>query len=1079
MIRRLEDRSARAGLPWADADEVRRLAFACLWTTGPDPGGDAAFRLRALRRRDDGSWERFDRAVRPDVLDGSASARMAREFGVTGAELEDAQRIDEAFPDFLAFLGDAPVIVPDRAAFASWVARLSGTGEVPMRPLGLAECAALLAPGRLASDGERLAATLLRTEALEERPRALDPADLQAALGELVGRALARDEVVLSVLAHGYFDAWESLCGDDEVAADDLALVLRLLEHPSAWTGGGELFAGGGTPADGRLTAALEAHGDLALATDEARPLWGRTAREERRREPFPTTADDPVVLDEADRRTVDEILQEHLPRLFADDDGRAPSYREGQHAVAAEVARGFGRRELLLVHAPTGTGKTLAYLVPVMLWAFRNSVRVGVATFTRALQEQALDREVPLARELLRRAGVSGDLRVALLKGRNNYLCWRGLKLQAPRPMDSAVDKLAWTAAALFALTDADGDLDRLPRRPPLELDDADRWRRALARLLSLARAEPGCCALREDREDCAGDASRRRAERSHVVITNHAFALARREFFKQMVFDECEHLHGQAHSAFSHAVSFRELREALLRLHKPGGPARNPLNRIAGEVTPGSTAAASVEACINAQDEALASLDELQRAVYRFKLWRDEAVSRRDERDHHSLFREYVCNHDEGDLARPHAALAAALAGLAASLAGLAEELESLETKGLARIRRSLEVARTELAELIDGVEAWIPYDDEGPAFRRETFHDLETTPRGHDVMAARVLLPHEHLGRYYYPELHGAVLISATTWLRGGFDAASNYLGCARAAEPAEDEERDPVALRTFRAPEVFDYRRVLVAVPRDAPSLRQGKQAYLDYVARFVGFLGERTRGRILVLFTNADDCAKTAARVTGFFAERRIPFWHQRMEGANKEELSELFRAHTDSVLFGLDTFWYGADFPGETLEYLVIVRLPYGVPDRYHHAQCAALGASEQRRTIYMPRALAKFRQGFGRLMRKETDKGCVFVLDGRILEPRHRAFLKELPLRTLGFEEEDDAALEDRAGAALVRGDSDRCLREALAHMGMLADVKRRALDLSFGDWRAAEETGTYPEPPVKPEVPETDLPF
>ena len=103
----------------------------------------------------------------------------------------------------------------------------------------------------------------------------------------------------------------------------------------------------------------------------------------------------------------------------------------------------------------------------------------------------------------------------------------------------------------------------------------------------------------------------------------------------------------------------------------------------------------------------------------------------------------------------------------------------------------------------------------------------------------------------------------------------------------------------------------------------------------------------------------------------------------------KEELGGMFRTRVESVLLGLDAFWYGADFPGPTLEYLVLARLPYGVPDRYHHAQCAAIGAPEQRRTIYLPRAMAKFRQGFGRLMRKESDRGCVFVLDKRVVDPR------------------------------------------------------------------------------------------
>ena len=241
---------------------------------------------------------------------------------------------------------------------------------------------------------------------------------------------------------------------------------------------------------------------------------------------------------------------------------------------------------------------------------------------------------------------------------------------------------------------------------------------------------------------------------------------------------------------------------------------------------------------------------------------------------------------------------------------------------------------------------------------------------------------------------------------------------------------------------------DNRRVLVCVPSDAPAYRD-KRAFDDYVRAFVAYLGERTRGRLLVLFTNADDARRAGQELAGFFRARRIPFWFQNMAGHGKEELGLLFRERVDSILLGVDTFWYGADFPGETLEYLVIVKLPYGVPDRYHEAQCAALGASEQRKRIYMPRALAKFRQGFGRLMRRESDRGVVFVLDSRLLQPRQRPFLRELPIEN-PLETLRDPAHGLRR-ARLVRGDTERCLREAFEHMGLAQDLRRRGLAWSF----------------------------
>jgi len=317
----------------------------------------------------------------------------------------------------------------------------------------------------------------------------------------------------------------------------------------------------------------------------------------------------------------------------------------------------------------------------------------------------------------------------------------------------------------------------------------------------------------------------------------------------------------------------------------------------------------------------------------------------------------------------------------------------------------------------------------------------------------------LPNEFLGRSYYPMLANAVFLSATTWIAGGFEAARGYLGLDRAASPAADEERPGMRVRDFRAPDPFDYGRVLVAIPTDAPSAAQdSKAAFLEYVRRFVAHLGERTHGRMLVLFTNAADARRVGEELGGFFRARRIPLWFQNQEGTVKEELSDLFRARVDSVLLGVDTFWYGADFPGETLEYLVIVKLPFGVPDRYHEAQCAALGAGEQRKRIYMPRALAKFRQGFGRLMRRESDRGVVFVLDARLVQPRQRAFLRELPLED-PFETLRDPAAGLRK-ARLVRGDTERCLREAFTHMNLGEDLRRRGLSWSFSEEIAGEES-------------------
>ncbi len=985
-------------VPWENPCAAEEIAFAVLSSPGAEPGSDGGSRLLA-RRLIEGRSEMFE-----------CDAHSA-----------------SAFTELASFLAGRSVVVPDRDAFLQSMMQVGlPQAPLPLRIIGLPSLASLLVPGRPAGAGEDSAFHLASR----------DPWQLERATASVVARSLARSEAALALFAHAVESLHADLARTSPEAALDLAFAAALCEHPSRWLEHAALE-------DGRLSRSSASFETLEDALEEAEPPYEsiRSSSE------LAVRADEPVTLNSSDRRAVDEIFQEHLPQLLVSERG-VPSRRAGQHDVAARIGESFGERELLLVHAPTGTGKTLAYLVPTLLWAFRNGVRVGIATFTRALQEQAMERDMPLARELLSRIGVR-DVRASVLKGRANYLCWRAVRQALPPLGAPSEDLLAWLAVALFGLGEGDGDLDRFSPVPPLASLDRALWRDAIQRTLRLVRAETGCCLREKDRRACGAEAARQRAERSHLVLTNHAFALSRPEFFRHLVFDECEHLHAVAQDAFSYAISLRSLSELLGRFHRRGAGGERPLGRIAALAVPGSPLWTEASAAIDALEASRASLERLEVTLETFERWRDARIADRSGPGEHALFREFIESAEAAPLCAAHAGLCAGLETLAERAQRVAEALGEHPSHAAPRLLRSLDVLRRDLDEASAAVSAWIPRGADGePLFGPEVFHDLERTSAGDAVLASRVLLPHEFLGRRYFPDLAGAVLLSATTWLRGGFETSAAYLGLARAAVPAEDEDREPCLLRTFRAPETFDYSRVLVAVPRDAPSVRDDKEAFLGYVERFVAALADRTGGRMLVLFTNAEDLALVARKVAPGFTERGLPFFWQGMQESTKEELGELFRSRVDSVLFGLDTFWFGTDFPGRTLEYLVIVRLPYGVPDRYHHAQCAALGEAEQRRAIYLPRALAKFRQGFGRLMRKESDRGCVFVLDKRILDPRHRVFLKELPLRNAfaaGSERPGGApsagGLSEKNAefvATLVTGDTGRCIAAALAHMSL-----------------------------------------
>ena len=512
--------------------------------------------------------------------------------------------------------------------------------------------------------------------------------------------------------------------------------------------------------------------------------------------------------------------------------------------------------------------------------------------------------------------------------------------------------------------------------------------------------------------------------------MVTNHALALTRSELVRHVVFDECEHLHDVAAGTWSRRTTVEALRGLLDRLEG------SVLDRLDRELAPLSAAARDLEQARGARRRAARALEALEREARRFEDWREESRGEVEPEDEHALFRRWVEGAEGGGLVRARVELVAACGELEETLGLLGASIEPLGLRGTGRLRRSLDLARAEVAEQVEALAAWLPTDGGAPRLGQAFFHDVQRDARGALALVARVLSPPDVLAEHVYPSLATGVFLSATTRLAGGFDASLGFLGLDRVADRA---------VRTASAPEGFDYGRVLVGVPRDAPH-PSDKPAALEYAAQVIDWLAERTRGRILALFTNADDVRRVGEALRPAFRERRMDLWYQGMDEAQKEELAERFRSRVDSVLLGVDTFWYGADFPGETLEVLVIARLPYGVPDRFHHAQRAALGPGEHRRRIYLPRALAKFRQGFGRLMRRASDRGCVLVLDPRLMEARHRPFLRELPLERGGT-----------PGARLVRGDGELVLRETLAHLGLLEDLRRRGLSPSFGSVAAS----------------------
>jgi ATP-dependent DNA helicase DinG len=587
---------------------------------------------------------------------------------------------------------------------------------------------------------------------------------------------------------------------------------------------------------------------------------------------------------------------------------------RREQATLAAAVADALADREHLLAEAGTGVGKSLAYLVPALL----SGRRVVVATATKALQEQLLAKDVPAAAAALGR-----EVRVSVLKGRQNYLCRRSLQgFQLLGGSAGALFRTAEDARQFDELRDwiettTTGDRAELPVEPRETLwaelaVGADRCRRRT-------------CAFTAT---CFSEQARERASEAELVIANHALYFADLALrgksgegaavlpeHDAVVFDEAHRLEESAASWFGGRISLAGLRQLA-----------RDVERACREVSAAPPA------------RSLAELDRL--GVAAIAAVEPEAGRRR-----------LTEPHVQGAL-DAFLALAGVLERLAQDLAGGGEELEAIGRRArhtAADVEACLEVddpARVSWAE--PGAVAWAPVDVSD--LLRERLWGNPTT----------------------------AILVSATLEPR----FLRQRLGV--------DEARE----LTLSSP--FDFcRQALLYVPAALPEPRAPR--YYSALADEVVALCRLSGGRALVLTSSYRALDELVDR-----SRRRIPYPVLRQGEAPRERLLERFREEVESVLFATATFWQGVDVQGESLSLLVIDKLPFAAPgDPIVEARCEriARAGGDWFAEYALPSAVLQLRQGFGRLIRGQGDRGVVAILDPRLRTRAYgRRFLGALP---------------------------------------------------------------------------------
>jgi ATP-dependent DNA helicase DinG len=604
------------------------------------------------------------------------------------------------------------------------------------------------------------------------------------------------------------------------------------------------------------------------------------------------------------------------------------------------------------LIEAGTGTGKTLAYLVPALL----SGRRVVVSTGTRTLQDQIMEHDLPMLERL---TGLS--VRAACMKGLANYLCrrrYRELLARSESVEPSLVRRLPmlidWVAET--AVGDR-AELAALPEDDPL-------W--AAVQSGSETRIGARCSYF----DECFVTAMRRRAEQARLIVVNHHlfFAdLATRgphgggviPEYDAVIFDEAHQIEDVATVFFGAQVSearleklARELEQAFLA----AGLERAGVGGIAG-----GEAMRLARTLRSATSELFAALPTPRAGSTRAEAAQAGATTpdlARSEASRVELPRDWL----GGAGARPYHALDAALEG-----AQLACERQSDASEAIGQLARRAGQLRDELGRILDAARGDVTYCE-----RRGAQRVLGASPVDISTTFRRGVLE----------RVPAAVLTSATLTTGGSFEFVKQRLGI--------DFEVDEAAL-----PSPFDYPRQAALYLPALPDPRAAE--YVERASAEIVRLVDLTGGGAFVLCTST--------RMLGLLAARCRPSIAQSVlvqgEGP-KAALLERFRADGHAVLFATLSFWEGVDVPGDALRLVVMDKLPFDVPtDPLVEARCKRLeerGESPFARYL-VPSAALTLKQGFGRLIRTARDRGIVAVLDARIRTKGYGAiFLRSLP---------------------------------------------------------------------------------
>ncbi|WP_047985289.1 ATP-dependent DNA helicase DinG [Ornithinibacillus californiensis] len=656
---------------------------------------------------------------------------------------------------------------------------------------------------------------------------------------------------------------------------------------------------------------------------------------------------------------------------------------RTGQRIMSEDIYDSFQAKMHALIEAETGTGKSLAYLIPAVYEAVQSSKKLVISTYTTQLQSQLLEEEVPLIREL-----VSFPFKVALLKGKQHYISIEKFANELYTSQQDNYDIALTKAMILVWLLETEtGDIDELHLPSHGQLF----YKRISAD--TEGQADPSSPWYKYSFYQKA----RRNAQLADIIITNHALLCADifndYQFlpsYEKVIIDEAHHLEETASKHYGLKLDYVNMQHVFNQIGSIGEG--KWIDKIMEKQNPSAN-----DSFQEKWNELLTltkyELDDLFRSIFQYVIKQEGTkkvlsdVGRMQYRYEGRKENEKSWNTIKEMATR----LIFYVRDLIHQLTKLSQHLTEKHRKDETEHRIEI------LQSCIDGIEQLFLIDNDSvevkwieiEAYGAKNAVYLYSEP----VNISSVL--HER----FFNVKDSVILTSATLTMKNSFHFIQRRLGV----------QQTRLFSRKIESP--FSYQeQVRVMVPSDFPELSYGNtEDFVIATCEAILSLAEITNGRMMVLFTSYDMLKKSYYLLKETMENEKFVLIAQGISSGSRERLKKNFQTFEQSILLGTSSFWEGVDIPGDDLSCLVIVRLPFQPPNHPVYEAKALDMKKNGGNAFYdlaLPNAVIRFKQGFGRLIRSTNDRGIVFVCDARIMKSSYgKYFIDSIPKVPIAFD--------------------------------------------------------------------------